>query len=1448
MSEATITYLTQLFQADLDAKTGTTVQVMAAEWLKVEEKLRSEIELMATELAAPPGQLKLDPVTEMVVKMKDAGYDTAKIQKLLASQGIFKIPDVPKPEAKELKDWQLAKLQRYVRLLAQVQNEIATFNGSTAAPVIQQLMADSALAGLYNSLALIDATISAGGGEVISATFDRLNIEAVQNIIAISSAGQPLGDLLQSAYPLAAAGITDRLVYGTAVGWNPRKTARAIIKDGLAQGLNHILLVARDQQVRAVREAGRQSYLKNGIILYKRLAAKQSRTCLACLALDGSIQYTDELMPLHPQDRCSVTPIIPGLDPIPTESGEAWFKRQSPETQKAMMGPGRFAAWKAGKFSFNQLVTVKPNATWGPNAQVTSLKDLLDGKGGFTLSATFPPKPPPKPSLPSLAQTPPSTLLALNHTTLEQLDLHQVAPNWGEQADWKEQSYGGVLFDDQGRLLLRKPTGNFDGYAWTFPKGRMDSAGEHPLQTALREVEQESGYTGAVIGFVPGQFQAGRGATTNNFFLMKASGFDKAKMDLETEDLIWATPDEAEALIKQGTNKGGVARDLAILKAARDEHEALSSYQGQTALPAGKSPVVITNIPQTLVSALKVNASTPQKSVWTNIEQNGKGMLVMDGKLVKAAISYDDTEDKYLHVTAGWADNATGGKTALINAGKLAAKQGKGLLVEINPSIYKAAQSLGLEPGGGNSPHPPGTVYLAPEWIKDWAKAPTKFKAPALAPPPPPPPEYDRKTITAEFAYPHKESIKVNITDPLAQKGATAAIDKVIGGQQGFAYFDKAGIGRLKGVISYEEQPGIIKVGSAGFADFDTNLAALKDMVKIAKKAGKDVVSFAPNGPILEQYKKWGFQTNSNYPNGESLILPAGSFDAWLKDPEAYGKATGATVKATPSSSKPGKGASTMPPVQPQPNKPAPYKANPKARPAEPLPDSIPLPEPADFPDDPASLTLVRRLGGSTGAELVQAADGKLYVRKRGNSPEHILEEAYADAAYLAAGASVPRFRLYQTAGGPVKLAEFIEGETLGEVLKRGGKKAEAARKAAQEGFAADALFSNRDVVGLDYDNILVDKQGRVWRIDNGGSFRFRAQGARKGDWDEYATDLWTLRDKGVNPQTGDVFDGLDFYVISDQVMELQQRREAILAAAPPEVQDVLARRLAHLRDMALTGQDLRADNYRVEYADLFSRDRLELRRAGVKDRMSLGLDAPEASSGRNTRRRQYDVIPRDENGKAFDNLRGSGSVVKDVKDFIQRIGGDFSIIERWGAQQGADSWKSEPVAYKYWLANNAAGGDPEKDYFWRFGYGQAKKEYEKQIKHKGADVYAKTMRAYHAFVYEIISHMDFPNRDANNRTVHLFRTEDDQVMQMNKLKPGMDGVVIKRGAAESTSIFRPVSVHGSELTEQDVPWHRVLGVYFAERSPGANHGPFLGDNENEFLALLKDIPFYYVK
>lgn len=139
----------------------------------------------------------------------------------------------------------------------------------------------------------------------------------------------------------------------------------------------------------------------------------------------------------------------------------------------------------------------------------------------------------------------------------------------------KKIAYGGVVFDDHRRVLLRKPKGEFDGYKWTFPKGRPGD-GEVAEETALREVLEESGCKARIIGQVPGKFGGG---TTENFYYLMEPVESGLKFDEETEAIRWATIDEAKELISQTTNSVGRQRDLAVIEAAVRSYKNLDPVQ-----------------------------------------------------------------------------------------------------------------------------------------------------------------------------------------------------------------------------------------------------------------------------------------------------------------------------------------------------------------------------------------------------------------------------------------------------------------------------------------------------------------------------------------------------------------------------------------------------------------------------------------------------------------------------------------------------------------------------------------------------------------------------------------------------------------------------------------------------------------------------------------------------
>jgi 8-oxo-dGTP pyrophosphatase MutT (NUDIX family) len=128
----------------------------------------------------------------------------------------------------------------------------------------------------------------------------------------------------------------------------------------------------------------------------------------------------------------------------------------------------------------------------------------------------------------------------------------------------KDRSYGGVLIDEQGRVLLRKVTNSFGGATWTFAKGRADEA-EHPEETAMREVLEETGYPVQVLAPIPGTFEGS--TTVNRYWLMRPVG-EQRGFGWETEATRWCSPEQARTLIGESVNAMVRQRDRAVLQAA----------------------------------------------------------------------------------------------------------------------------------------------------------------------------------------------------------------------------------------------------------------------------------------------------------------------------------------------------------------------------------------------------------------------------------------------------------------------------------------------------------------------------------------------------------------------------------------------------------------------------------------------------------------------------------------------------------------------------------------------------------------------------------------------------------------------------------------------------------------------------------------------------------------
>lgn len=253
----------------------------------------------------------------------------------------------------------LFRMARYQTLLAQTQVEI------------DQLVAeaDRTISSQQRTLARqgIDDATTAVRAQTIRAGVTALPIAAVENMIGVASDGSPLALLLREAHPAAAARMTDVLLTNTALGVNPRQTAREM-QQATRAGLDRMLTIARTEQLRVYRQASIDTFKATGLVpRFKRLATRDRRTCLQCLVLDGKTYALDEIMPTHPNCRCVPVPVVTGAPALRWQIGRDWLTEQPAEVQREIMGAARYEAWAAGELALADMVRVQSNPIWGPS-------------------------------------------------------------------------------------------------------------------------------------------------------------------------------------------------------------------------------------------------------------------------------------------------------------------------------------------------------------------------------------------------------------------------------------------------------------------------------------------------------------------------------------------------------------------------------------------------------------------------------------------------------------------------------------------------------------------------------------------------------------------------------------------------------------------------------------------------------------------------------------------------------------------------------------------------------------------------------------------------------------------------------------------------------------------------------------------------------------------------
>jgi len=116
--------------------------------------------------------------------------------------------------------------------------------------------------------------------------------------------------------------------------------------------------------------------------------------------------------------------------------------------------------------------------------------------------------------------------------------------------------------DDHDHCYIIKPSNNYG--PWSFPKGRVDK-GESMKQAALREVWEETGLKVKILSGTHAYIGKGKGSfSITHFYLAVRTGGSPRRTD-ETEKVVLATWEQAEAIFKRSGNR----RDVKIAQLAQ---------------------------------------------------------------------------------------------------------------------------------------------------------------------------------------------------------------------------------------------------------------------------------------------------------------------------------------------------------------------------------------------------------------------------------------------------------------------------------------------------------------------------------------------------------------------------------------------------------------------------------------------------------------------------------------------------------------------------------------------------------------------------------------------------------------------------------------------------------------------------------------------------------------
>ena len=197
--------------------------------------------------------------------------------------------------------------------------------------------------------------------------------EALQILIGRTQTGESLQKFFVKMKPDIATRAKNALVEGFRDGSGANEIAKRIT-NVTDVGRYNALRISRTETNSAFKSATLDFYQGAKIGRWIWVSSLDTRVCPTCFLLHGRIFKTNKKISTHPNDRCTLVPLLDKQPPIKT--GIEIFKTLEKGVQKQLIGAARFELYENGTHNLENFIGSRKSKEYGTIYSIKNLSDL----------------------------------------------------------------------------------------------------------------------------------------------------------------------------------------------------------------------------------------------------------------------------------------------------------------------------------------------------------------------------------------------------------------------------------------------------------------------------------------------------------------------------------------------------------------------------------------------------------------------------------------------------------------------------------------------------------------------------------------------------------------------------------------------------------------------------------------------------------------------------------------------------------------------------------------------------------------------------------------------------------------------------------------------------------------------------------------------------------------